>query len=62
MMNQMNQELAKVTAYSKLDQSSVQAWATLRNDAAHGNYGNYVIGQVSVMVAGIRDFILRNPA
>jgi hypothetical protein len=46
----------------KNDQKQVTAWAGLRNDAAHGNYGNYTDEQVKLMVAGIRDFISRNPA
>ncbi|HML96707.1 MAG TPA: hypothetical protein PKC29_14890 [Thermodesulfobacteriota bacterium] len=58
----LNAELGKAKIYSILDQKSVTAWLDLRNDAAHGHYDKYVIEQVSLMISGIRDFILRNPA
>jgi hypothetical protein len=61
-LDTMNAELAKVAAYTKNDQKQVTAWAGLRNDAAHGNYGNYSDGEVKLMLAGVRDFIGRNPA
>jgi RNA-binding protein YhbY len=58
----MNAELAKVPAYSGLDQKSVTAWLGLRNKAAHGEFSEYSKGQVALMVTGIQDFITRNPA
>jgi hypothetical protein len=39
-LDMMNADLAKAGAYNKNDQKHVTAWAGLRNDAAHGNYGN----------------------
>jgi hypothetical protein len=61
-LDTMNADLARINAYSKNDQKQVTAWAGLRNDAAHGSYTNYTDGEVKLMVAGIRDFIGRNPA
>jgi hypothetical protein len=61
-LDTMNADLAKASAYNKNDQKQVTAWAGLRNDAAHGNYGSYGDGEIKLMVAGIRDFISRNPA
>lgn len=58
----LNAELAKANVYSKLDQKTVTSWLALRNDAAHGHYDRYEAGQVKLLVAGIRDFITRNPA
>lgn len=58
----MNSELAAAGIYTKLDQKSITAWLDLRNKAAHGQYAEYTQEQVSVMVSGIRDFIVRNPA
>lgn len=58
----MNSDLASSEVYSKLDQKSITAWLDLRNKAAHGKYGEYTQEQVSVMVSGVRDFIVRNPA
>jgi len=61
-LDTMNADLAKANAYHKNEQKQVTAWAGLRNDAAHGNYANYGHAEVKLMVAGIRDFISRNPA
>jgi hypothetical protein len=61
-LDTMNTDLAKASAYGKNEQKQVTAWAGIRNDAAHGNYGNYTNDQVKLMVAGIRDFLTRNPA
>ncbi len=58
----MNSDLAKATAYSKLDQKNVTAWLDLRNKAAHGHYNEYQAAQVGMLISGVRDFITRNPA
>jgi hypothetical protein len=59
----LNQELDKAGVYnSKGDQKSVTAWLDLRNDAAHGHYGNYLPPQVNLLIAGVRDFMVRYPA
>jgi hypothetical protein len=60
--DRLNADLAKVGAYGKTDQKSITAWLGLRNHAAHGDYKKYEAGQVGPMIAGIRDFIRRNPA
>lgn len=61
-LDTMNSNLASQSAYGKNDQKQVTAWAGIRNAAAHGKYADYSIEQVKLMVAGIRDFITRNPA
>ncbi len=61
-LDTMNVDLAKAAAYNKNEQKQVTAWAGIRNDAAHGNFGNYSEIEVKLMVAGIRDFLSRNPA
>ena len=58
----LNSELHKAGAYSNLEQKSVTAWLSLRNDAAHGNYSKYVDQQVRLLVSGIRDFVARHAA
>jgi hypothetical protein len=58
----MNADLVKAGAYTKLDQKNVTAWLGLRNDAAHGKYGEYDKGQVALLLSGIRDFVGRTPA
>ncbi len=58
----MNSDLAAANAYSKLDQKNVTAWLDLRNKAAHGKYADYKAEQVSLLIAGVQDFLTRNPA
>jgi hypothetical protein len=58
----LNSELAKVEAYSKLDQKSITGWLDLRNRAAHGQYAEYEAGQVAIMISGVRDLVTRVPA
>lgn len=58
----MNSDLRNASTISKLDQKNVTAWLDLRNKAAHGKYSEYAKSQVTLMIAGIRDFITRNSA
>ena len=58
----VNAELVKAGAYAKLDQKAVLAWLDLRNNAAHGDYDEYTLEQVNLLIAGVRDFIRRLPA
>lgn len=58
----INQDLAKIPAYGLLDQKNVTAWLDLRNKAAHGEYAEYNIDQVKLLISSIQDFITRIPA
>jgi len=58
----LNSDLAASGVYDKLEQKTVTAWLDLRNKAAHGKYDAYDAAQVSLLVAGVREFIRRNPA
>ena len=58
----LNSDLAKKTAYTKLDQKNVTAWLGLRNHAAHGHYSEYTKDQVALFVQGVQDFITRHSA
>lgn len=60
--DRLNSDLAGAGTYAKLDQKNVTAWLDLRNKAAHGKYAEYETAQVNLLIAGIRDFITRNPA
>lgn len=62
MIDAMNTDLAKASAYGKIEQKQVMAWAGIRNSAAHGEYGTYDGSQVRQMITGIRDFISKYPA
>jgi len=57
----LNAELAKASAYSKLDQKNITAHLDLRNKAAHGQYGEYGQSQVELMKQSILDFMTRVP-
>jgi hypothetical protein len=58
----LNANLVKKGAYDKNELKQVTAWQGLRNDAAHGNYDAYVKDQVTVMILGLRGFVVRHPA
>jgi len=57
----MNSDLARISAYTKLDQKNITSWLDLRNKAAHGEYGEYTKDQVQLYITGIGDFITRKP-
>ena len=54
----MNSDLTKAGIYSSAYQKQVSAWLGLRNSAAHGKYSDYKVEEVSLMLQGIRQFIL----
>ena len=54
----MNADLVKKEVYSKMYQKQVTAWLDLRNNAAHGKYDEYKKEDVSLMLQGVRQFIL----
>lgn len=56
----MNSELAKAGAYNKLIQKKVTALADIRNNAAHGNWGEFTSEDVTAMIRDIRDFMCRH--
>lgn len=59
---QLNADLANASVYSRLDLKSITSWLDLRNNAAHGKYGEYTKEQVQLMIQSIQDFMTRNPA
>jgi hypothetical protein len=61
-LDTMNTDLVKASAYDNIERQSVQAWAAVRNAAAHGEYTKYDAGQVRGMIDGIRGFIARHRA
>jgi hypothetical protein len=61
-INGMNEDAYKASAYTKAEWRQVSAWADIRNNAAHGKYGEYTKEEVKLMVLGVGDFISRNPA
>jgi hypothetical protein len=62
MIDQLNIELVRKQVYGKVEQQQITAWASIRNQAAHGHYSEYDKAQVTLMLQGIRDFVARRPA
>jgi hypothetical protein len=60
--SQMNDDLAKAGAYSKLEQKNVTAWLDMRNKAAHGKYAEYDSKHVEYLIMGVKQFAARFPA
>jgi hypothetical protein len=58
----LNTDLREVYAGKIGDEKKIAAWLDLRNHAAHGQYDKYQAGEVGLLIAGVRDFIDRNPA
>jgi hypothetical protein len=54
----MNSDLAKAGIYSSAYQKQIIAWLGIRNSAAHGKYLEYTTEEISLMLQGIRQFIL----
>jgi hypothetical protein len=54
----INSDLAKAGVYSSAYQKQVIAWLGIRNSGAHGKYSDYKTEEVSLMLQGIRQFIL----
>ncbi|PQO42042.1 DUF4145 domain-containing protein [Blastopirellula marina] len=58
-VNRMNDDLTKAAVYNKMMHDQIQAWAKIRNSAAHGYPDEFNDIQVKLMIDGIRDFITR---
>ena len=58
-VERLNAELASINVYGKLDQKQITSWMDLRNKAAHGEYHEYDAEQVSLMIQGVHEFIIR---
>jgi len=56
----MNNELYGAEAYNALIHKQVTAWLGLRNNAAHGKYGEYTGPHVDLMLQGVRGFVSTN--
>lgn len=54
----MNSDLAKAGIYSSAYQKQIIAWLGIRNSSAHGKYSEYTKEEISLMLQGIRQFIL----
>jgi len=57
--DRLNSDLYTKPVYNKLDNKSITTWLDLRNKAAHGQYGEYNLDQVTLMYQGVLEFITR---
>lgn len=57
-LTQLNDDLAKVSVYNKLQQKQITALADIRNNAAHGNYDQFTREDVERMISDIERFLL----
>ncbi len=53
----LNAALCKADVYNLTRQKAITAWLDIRNNAAHGKYGEYTKEQVKLMYLGVLDFI-----
>ena len=58
----LNADLKKAGVYNQLDQKDVTAWLDIRNKAAHGEFDEYTLERVEMLINSLRDFIKRHPA
>lgn len=56
-LDSMNADLAKAGVYSKLVQKRITAIADVRNNAAHGNWGEFDKGDVEEMIGWVAQFV-----
>lgn len=56
----LNSELKKRNVYSLIQQKQITAWLGIRNSAAHGQYNNYTLEQVKLMLDGVKLFLLES--
>lgn len=54
----LNSDLTKAGIYNGLLQKQITAWLAIRNSSAHGQYGDYKIDAIKLMLMGVRQFIL----
>lgn len=55
-MEPLNAQLAKADIYSKLVQKQITSWAHVRNKAAHGEFNEYSLEQVKMMLLFAQNF------
>lgn len=58
----INAELASNNVITKLEQKNITAWLGLRNEAAHGNYHNYDLSNVRLLIDSIGFFMSKTPS
>ena len=57
----LNKALAKAKVYTHPKKQQIQAWADIRNSAAHGKPDEYKTTDVEYMLEGVRNFLTEHP-
>ena len=57
-LTHLNDELAKLGVYNKLQQKRITALADIRNNAAHGDYDQFTKDDVTGMIEDIERFLI----
>ena len=60
-MNDLIDDLCRQKVFNKTYAKQLQAWAAIRNDAAHGNAKNFDKNRVEQMIDGIGELLKRGP-
>ena len=56
-LSALNHKLADGLVYNRLMQKRIQVWNDVRNNAAHGKFGEYKAEDVEEMIAGVESFL-----
>lgn len=56
-INSLNQRLADNSVYTRLTQKKIQVWGDVRNNADHGHFDVYSVGDVEEMLHGVQSFL-----
>ena len=54
----LNADLTKAGIYNGVYQKQITAWLAIRNSSAHGQYTDYGVEEVKLMLMGVRQFML----
>ncbi len=60
--NDISIDLVKAAVFSESQRKILVGWYSIRSEAAHGNYANVIESDVTHMIQGIREFMIRIPA
>jgi hypothetical protein len=56
-ISSLSQKLLQKQVYNPLQHKQIQVWNDIRNNADHGNFGEYKAGDVAEMLKGVSSFL-----
>ena len=60
-LSALNQKLAGKSVYNRLRQKQIEAWIEVRNNADHGQFGEFTDSDVADLIKGARSFLAEMP-